>query len=258
MPRIHLLGRGLVSGYCYLPVGFGTAQSFLSTLDASAVLRELRALRDPAAAEGMRRFGITGKKVLGVSVPELRKLAKKVGKSHELALELWETGVHEARILASMVDQPERVTAEQMDSWTKDFDSWDVCDGCCGNLFDKTPFAYAKAMEWSKADEEFVKRAGFTLMAELAVHDKLASDAEFRQFFAAIKTGSTDERNFVKKAVNWALRQIGKRNARLNRTAVSVAEEIGRVDSRSAKWIAADALRELKSPQVARKLRAGA
>jgi 3-methyladenine DNA glycosylase AlkD len=214
-------------------------------LDARAVVRELRAKRDAAAVEGMRRFGIVGKEVLGVSVPELRALAKKAGRSHELALELWDTGIHEARIVAALVDEPERVTSEQMDEWAGEFDSWDVCDACCGNLFDRTGFAYAKAMKWSKAEAQFVKRAGFSMMAELAVHDKSAEDAKFIRFFPAIKAGSIDDRNFVKKAVNWALRQIGKRNAKLNKKAVAVAEEIRKMDSKSAKWIASDAIREL-------------
>jgi len=224
-------------------------------LDTRAVLKELRAMGDPAAVEGMRRFGIAGKNLLGVSMPELRKLAKKIGKSHRLALELWGTGIHDARILAALVDEPDKVAADQLDSWVKEFDSWDVCDGCCGNLFDKTPFAYSKALEWSRADAEFVRRAGFALMAELAAHDRSASDGQFTRFFPSIKSGSMDERNFVKKAVNWALRGIGKRNLRLNAEAIALAEEIKKLDSRSARWIAADALRELKSPQVKRRLR---
>ncbi len=224
-------------------------------MDARAVVRELRARRDEAAVAGMKRFGIVGNEVLGVSVPELRTLAKKAGRSHELALELWDTGIHEARIIAALVDEPERVTSEQMDEWVGEFESWDVCDACCGNLFDKTTFAYAKALKWSRAKAEFVKRAGFSMMAELAVHDKAAEDAKFIQFFSAIKAGSTDERNFVRKAVNWALRQIGKRNARLNKKAIAVAMEIRKLDSKSARWIAADALRELKSPWVTKRLR---
>ena len=219
-------------------------------------MKELRAKRDATAVAGMKRFGIVGKEVLGVSVPELRSLAKKAGRSHELALELWDTGIHEARIVAALVDEPARVTSDQMDEWVRDFDSWDVCDACCGNLFDKTKFAYGKALKWSKKDAEFVKRAGFSMMAELAVHDKSAEDAKFIRFFPAIKAGSTDDRNFVKKAVNWALRQIGKRNARLNRNAIAVAEDIRKSDSKSARWIAADALRELKSPQVPKRLSA--
>jgi len=226
------------------------------SLDTNDVMKQLRAMGNLLAIEGMKRFGIMGKEMLGVSMPGLRRLAKKVGKSHQLALELWGTGTHDARILAALIDEPGCVTAEQMEKWAREFDSWDVCDGCCGNLFDRTPFAYAKALEWSKARPEFVKRAGFSLMAELAVHDKSAADAKFIRFFPAIKAGSTDERNFVKKAVNWALRQIGKRNAELNTKAIVVAEEIQRLDSKSARWVASDALRELKSLAVKRKVRA--
>jgi len=223
-------------------------------MDAGAVVRELRSRGDARAVEGMKRFGIAGNAVLGVSVPELRALAKKAGRSHELALELWETEIHEARIVAALVDEPEKVTAEQMDRWAGEFDSWDICDACCGNLFDKTKFAHAKALEWSGADSEFVKRAGFSMMAELAVHDKSAKDAKFVRFFPSIRKGSTDERNFVRKAVNWALRQIGKRNALLNKRAIAVAGEIWKLDSKSARWVAADALRELKSPRVTKRL----
>jgi len=223
-------------------------------LDISEALSRLKELGDPAAVEGMKRFGIAGREMLGVSVPNLRRLAKEAGRSHGLALKLWDTGIHDARILAALVDEPELVTAGQMERWVREFDSWDVCDGCCGNLFDKTPFAYAKALEWSKAGPEFVKRAGFSLMAELAVHDKSAEDAKFIRFLPAIREGSEDERNFVKKAVNWALRQIGKRNARLNKKAIALAEEIRQLDSKSARWVAADALRELKSPPVKKRL----
>jgi 3-methyladenine DNA glycosylase AlkD len=141
-------------------------------LDSRAVVRELRAMGKPANVEGMRRFGITGKEMLGVSMPELRRLARRVGRSHELALELWATGIHDARVLAALVDEPERVTEKQMEEWVGEFDSWDVCDGCCGNLFDKTPFAYAKALRWSRDQGEFIKRAGFALMAELAVRTR--------------------------------------------------------------------------------------
>ncbi|MDV3292759.1 MAG: DNA alkylation repair protein [Nitrososphaerales archaeon] len=224
-------------------------------MDVGTVIAELRASGDPRAVEGMMRFGISGHETLGVSVPKLQSLAKRLGKDHELAAGLWESGIHEARILAAMVDEPEKVTSAQMDRWVKQFDSWDVCDGCCGSLFDKTKFAYSKAIHWSKARPEFVKRGGFALMAELAVHDKEAPDAKFLRFLGEIKRQSTDERNFVKKAVNWALRQIGKRNATLNKKAIRVAVEIGKIDSRSSRWIAADALRELRSDAVARKLR---
>jgi 3-methyladenine DNA glycosylase AlkD len=161
----------------------------------------------------MARFGIQTSKALGISIPQLRDIAKRLRTNHELAQKLWKTGLHEARILASMIDDPEKVSEEQMERWAADFDSWDVVDSCCGNLFDETEFAIRKAHEWSKRKEEYIKRAGFVLMAEMAVHDKKASDKTFLDFLPVIVRESSDERNFVKKAVNWALRQIGKRNA---------------------------------------------
>ncbi len=222
---------------------------------AESVIEELRSKANPGAVEGMARFGISSKNTLGLSIPTLRGMAKKLGRDHSLALALWKSGIHEARILAAMVDEPGRVTERQMESWVADFDSWDVCDGCCGSLFDKTPFAYAKALEWSGRSEEFVKRAGYALMAELAVHDKEAGDAAFLRFFEAIESGSTDGRNFVKKAVNWALRQVGKRNPRLNKEALKLAKRISKLDSASAKWVASDAIRELTSEAVQKRLR---
>ena len=210
---------------------------------------------DPKAVEGMARFGTQSSNSFGVSVPKLRTLAREVGRDHQLALKLWGTGLHDARLLATMVDNPEEVTIDQMDSWVRDFDSWDVVDGSCGNLFDKTPFAVSKAKEWCKREEEFVRRAGFVLMAELAVHDKEAKDIVFLDFLPMIIGGASDKRNFVKKAVNWALRQIGKRNQKLNKAAVSTALKIQRMESGAAKWIASDALRELKSSQVKKRLR---
>ena len=224
-------------------------------MDVKQAVDRLRSMGDPKAVEGMARFGIQSGNSFGVSVPKLRTLAREVGRDHQLALELWETGLHDARLLASIVDDPEKVTIGQMDKWVRDFDSWDVVDGSCGNLFDKTPFAVAKAREWCKREEEFVKRTGFVLMAELAVHDKQANDKLFLDFLALIIAGASDKRNFVKKAVNWALRQIGKRNLKLNRAAVSTALKIQRMESGAAKWIASDALRELKSPQVMKRLR---
>lgn len=203
----------------------------------------------------MARFGIHPKNTYGVSIPILRKMAKELGRNHSLASELWESGVHEARILASMIDMPDEVTPAQMDRWVKDFDSWDVCDQCCGNLFDKTKAAHKKAAEWSSRQEEFVKRAGFALMAALAVHDKKTPNAKFLRLLKAIKRESCDDRNFVKKAVNWGLRQIGKRNLQLNKAAIRTAREIQKIDSKCARWIASDALRELTSAQVQRRLR---
>lgn len=224
-------------------------------MSVSSVLTELRAQGNVKAVRGMARFGISSENTLGVSMPAIRKMARGIGRNHKLALSLWKTGVHEARILAAFVDDPSKVTEAQMDGWVGDFDSWDVCDQCCGVLFDKTPHAFAKASEWAGREEEFVKRAGFAMMAELAVHDKVAPDSSFVGFFRWIESGATDSRNFVKKAVNWALRQIGKRNLRLNGEAIKLAKRIQMIDSKSAKWIASDALRELEGDAVQKKLR---
>ncbi len=218
------------------------------------VLRKLKTQSNPKAVEGMERFGINPKNTLGVSIPNIRRIAKDVGRDHVLAQELWTSGVHEARILAGMVDDPSRVTDRQMEDWVRDFDSWDVCDQVCGSLFDKTRFAYQKALEWSGKREEFVKRAGFVLMASLAVHDKKAGDDKFVKFLPIIKRESTDDRNFVKKAVNWALRQIGKRNLTLNSMAVRTARGIQNLDSKAARWVASDALRELTDERVLERL----
>lgn len=208
---------------------------------------ELQALGDPKDAAGMARFGINVQQAFGIRIPELRKLAKEIGTDHELAQELWKTEIHEARILASMIDDPNEVDEAQMDAWAADFNSWDLCDQCCGNLFDRAPFAFDKAFEWSDRDEEFVKRAGFALMAWLAVHNKKAGDDQFEAFFAVIVRESTDGRNFVKKAVNWALRQIGKRNLILNAQAIAIAEKLVQAVDKTAQWIGKDALRELTS-----------
>jgi 3-methyladenine DNA glycosylase AlkD len=203
----------------------------------------------------MARFGINPDRALGVRVPDLRRLSKEIGTDHRLALALWKTGLHEARILASMVDDPAAVTEAQMESWVGDFDSWDLCDQCCGNLFDKTPFAFVKAIEWATRDEEFPKRAGFALMAWAAVHDKRAADRVFLDLLPIIEREARDERNFVKKAVNWALRQIGKRNPRLHRAALAAAKRMSkRNDSRAARWIGTDAVRELSSEAVKKRL----
>ena len=202
----------------------------------------------------MARYGIRTKKAFGVSAPQLRQLAKELRKEHELADRLWGTGVHDARILAALIDDPALVTERQMDRWAKDFDTWAVCDSACGCLFDKTPYAWDKATEWIERQEEYVKRAGFVLMAALAVHDKKAPNARFEAFLSLIESHATDERNFVKKAVNWALRQIGKRNLHLNGLAIRAGEQIRRIDSKAARWIAADALRELTGDKVQSRL----
>jgi len=218
------------------------------------VVKKLRLMANPENVAGMVRFGINPENTLGVSMPALRKMAKELGRDHKLAEDLWGTGIHEARILAALVGDPRRVTKTMADNWVKDFDSWDVCDQVCMNLFDKTPFAYEKALVWSGRRPEFVKRAGFALMAALAFHEKDADDAQFLQFLPAIVQGSTDNRNYVKKAVSWALRQIGKRNIRLYWKAIGAARDIEAGDSKAARWIARDVLQELTSEKVRERL----
>jgi 3-methyladenine DNA glycosylase AlkD len=213
---------------------------------SSSLITELEALANPANVAGMARYGINTAHAFGVPIPALRALAKLAGKDHRLAGELWASGIHEARILASMIEEPARLTTAQMDRWARDFDSWDVCDQVCQNLFRYTPFACAKAARWSGAKQEFVRRAGFALMAGLAADRNELRDAQFEAFLKLVAGAATDDRNMVKKAVNWALRQIGKRNPRLLKKAIAAAEKIERLDSRSARWIAKDALRELR------------
>ena len=211
----------------------------------SQVIDTLKALANPANVAGMARYGISPLGTLGVPMPALRKMAKGIGRRHDLADELWRSAIHEARILAALIDDPGKVTDDQMERWVLDIDSWDVCDQLCSNLFSRTVLAHEKAVAWSGRPETFVKRAGFVLMACLAVHDKKADDALFAEFLPLIVREADDDRNFVKKAVNWALRQIGKRNPLLNSLSVQTAREIQKMDVKSARWIAADALREL-------------
>lgn len=220
------------------------------------IIRRLEALVKPDALEGMAPYGLGTERAYGVSIPNLRALAKEIGKDHALAQRLWEAGYRETRILACMVDRPREVTEEQMERWTADFADWEVCDQCCMNLWDKTPFACQKAVEWAGRDEEFVKRAGFALMARLAWVDKKASNEKIAAFLPIIEREADDDRNYVKKAVNWALRQIGKRNLALNRKAIETAERIQQTDSAAARWVAADALRELTGEAVQKRLAA--
>ncbi len=224
----------------------------------NAVLRELRALGERRNVEGMARFGIRPKVAYGVAKPKLDALASKVGRDHRLALELWQSGVHDARILAGMIDDASRVTPAQMECWARDFDSWDAVDGTCCHLFAFAAPSWEKAVAWSRRRKEYVKRAGFALMAYLAYKDRRAPDARYMQLLRIIRREAADNRHFVKKAVNWALRNIGKRDLRLNHAAIRAAEQIRKNDSAAARWIAADALRELKSPAVQRRLRAAA
>jgi 3-methyladenine DNA glycosylase AlkD len=222
--------------------------------NCARALRELRALGEQRNIDGMARFGIRAKVVYGVAKPKMDELARRIGKNHDLALELWATGVHDGRILAGLIDEPDQVTASQMERWVRDFDNWDVCDGTCCHLFVFAKPAWEKAVEWSRRKKEFEKRAGFALMAYLAYRDKSAPDAKYQRLFPIIQREAQDERNFVRKAVNWALRQIGKRNLKLNRAAIQEAARIYKTDSRSARWIAADALRELKGAAVQARL----
>jgi len=203
----------------------------------------------------MARFGIAVEQRFGWSMPDLRKLSKELGHDHALALELWRSGIADARILAGLVAEPARLTEEQTEAWVKDINSWDVCDQVCMNLFEKAPFAWRKVREWAGRDEEFVKRTAFSLLACLAWHDKKAKDEQFIELFPVVKAAAVDERNFVKKAVNWALRNIGKRNARLNAAAIQAARDIQRLDSKAARWIASDALRELGGDAVQARLK---
>jgi 3-methyladenine DNA glycosylase AlkD len=217
------------------------------------VLESLSALANPDNVAGMARFAINSEKTLGISIYDLRRVAKSIGCDHQLALELWETGIHEARILASYIADPAQMTMDTLEKWAAGFDSWDVCDQVCA-LFAVTPFAYRLVFEWSKRTEEFIKRAAFAIIAELAWYDKSAPDDKMEQFFPLIAREAEDNRNFVKKAVNWALRNIGKRNINLNRQAIAWAHQIAAQGTRSARWIAADALRELQSEKVQARL----
>ena len=221
----------------------------------AAVLRELRGLADPKVRARMAYFGVNVSKAHGISAPVLNRFAKHIGKDHRLAQQLWATGIHEARILATLIGEPARVTAVEMDGWARDFDAWDVVDAACCYLFALAKPAWKKATAWSRRRAEFEKRAAFSLVAYLSYKDRTAPDARFVRFLRVIEREAHDERNFVKKAVNWALRNIGKRNARLNREAIRTAERIRRQDTRAGRWIAADALRELRSEAVQMRLR---
>jgi len=219
------------------------------------VLDKLQSKARPEQLKGMAKYGMTIEQRLGVSVPDMRELAKEIGREHKLALDLWRTGIVEARIVAGMVDDPAELTEEQMEDWVKGINSWDVCDQVCMNLFEKNPLAWKKIVDWSEREEEFVKRTAFSLIACLAWHDKKADDEKFIELLHVIMRGAADERNFVKKAVNWALRNIGKRNLKLNEAAINTAKEIKRLDSKAARWVASDTLRELESDAVQIRLR---
>jgi len=218
-------------------------------MNVNEVLNEIKSLSTVEHFSKLAHFGINDSKALGVKIPLLRQLAKKLGKNHELAIELWKTEVHEARLLATMIDDPKLVTESQFDSWVRDFNSWDICDQCCG-LFSKTPYVLPKVYTYSTAKEEFVKRTAFVLMCALVIVDKKADNEFFFPFFDLIEREAWDDRNFVRKAVNWALRQIGKRNEELRLKAIECAERVLKQESKSARWIASDALRELKYEKI--------
>jgi 3-methyladenine DNA glycosylase AlkD len=228
------------------------------------IIKQLAKLKNPKNVIGMARFGITPKtEVLGISIYVLRIMAKNIKRQlnstkeqHKLALKLWETKIHETRLVAAFIEDPKLIDEKQMEAWVLDFDNWAICDTVCGSVFDRTPLAYQKALEWTKRPEEYVKRAGFTLMAGLAIHDKKAGDKKFIPFLNVIKREAIDERIYVKKAVNWALRQIGKsRNKKMNILALKTASEIKKIDSKAAKWIASDAIRELNSPAIQKRFK---
>lgn len=221
---------------------------------ARQILALLKKKAHPGVLSGLDRFGIPSDKRLGVTIPETRKIAKTLGTDHRLALALWKTGVPDARILASMVADPERLSSREMESWVKDFDAWDVCDQVCMNLFSRSPLAWKKIKPWANDEREFVKRAGFVLIAILAWHDKNSPDKTFVSYFSLLKKGAKDERNFVKKAVNWALRGIGKRKKSLHAPALRLSRELAKSSLKSTRWVGQDALRELESAAIRKRL----
>jgi len=220
----------------------------------SSVLAELKQLADPAVRAKMSYFGVNVPEAHGISAPVLHTFARHIGKNQALAEELWSSGVHEAKILAALIGECDKITAAQMERWVRDFNSWDVVDSACCYLYAYAEPAWKKIYEWSTRPAEYEKRAAFSLAAYLAYKDKSASDAQFEKFLRVIEREAHDERNFVRKAVNWALRNIGKRNFALNKSAIAAAERIRRQNSRSARWIASDALRELQSAGVQERL----
>jgi 3-methyladenine DNA glycosylase AlkD len=217
-------------------------------VDPLKVIAELRALGSEKNRAGMERFGIKTERAFGISIQQIRPLARQYKKNHELALALWDSGFHEARLLACFIDDPKQVTSKQMDSWTADFDSWDLCDQACLKLFVKTPFVEAKIAKWAKDKREFVRRAGFALLAAYAVHGKDVPDSAYRNLLPLIEDYSTDERNFVRKAVNWALRQVGKRSPSLHKPALALSKKLAASDDKTARWIGKDAVKELSDP----------
>ncbi|HEX8678872.1 MAG TPA: DNA alkylation repair protein [Chthoniobacterales bacterium] len=224
--------------------------------DVDAAVAALKKLRSSRVRDGMARFALPSDHALGVSVPDVRALAKRIGPDHALALALWKSGIYEARMLTAFIAEPERITPALMDRWCRDFDSWGICDALCFHLFDRTPHAWTKVAQWSDDPREFVKRAAFAVLAGLAVHDKTAPDEAFVRTFRFIERAASDDRNFVKKAVSWALRGIGKRNGELNSGAVELARRLAAASDAAPRWVGRDALRELTSAAVLRRLQA--
>lgn len=234
-------------------MGKANSKPSAQATDLAQVLAALQAQADPVYRQGLTRFAIPIDRALGVSMVKLKLLAKPLRGRHELALALWEQGIYEARLLAALIDDPKQVSGEQMDRWVAGFDNWGDCDTACFALFDRTPHAWQKVDEWAPRPEEFVRRAAFATLASLTVHDKKASDEMFLARLPLIEQAADDPRNFVKKAVNWALRSIGKRNARLHAQAIALAELLAAREDPAARWIGKDALRELrKLAQIAR------
>ena len=232
------------------------SKKLASKADVARAIALLKKRATKKTKDGMARYAIPSDKAFGVPVGVIRSIGKSLGKSHDLAQALWKSGHYEARMLATMVDEPERVTPEQMDRWCRDFDNWAICDTACFVLFDRTPHAFKKARAWATSKDEFVKRAAFALVASLTVHDKTAKDADFVRLLPLVEKAALDERNFVKKSVNWALRSLGKRSLELNRKSIEVAERLAARAESAPRWVGKDALRELKSASVARRLQA--
>jgi 3-methyladenine DNA glycosylase AlkD len=223
--------------------------------EVEAIVAELKRLAKKSVRDGMLRYGIPNDNAFGIRVGTMQKLAKRLGRSHKLAAELWATGWYEARMMAAFVDEPDQVTPAQMDRWCRDFDSWAICDTVCFHLFDRTPYAWDKIKPWARRKDEFVRRAGYALLACLALHDKQAEDESFVPFLPLIERGATDGRNLVKKGVSWALRGIGRRSAGLHAPAVAVAKRLAESTEPAARWVGKDALRDLTRPAVIRRFR---
>lgn len=223
-------------------------------MDKDEVLAWLKKQGTRRTVEGMARYGIVAERAFGVTVGTLRQLQKKLGRDQALSIALWDSGWYEARLLAALVGEPKLVTRRQMNVWAASFENWADCDTACFHLFDRTPFAWEKAHQWATSPREFVKRAAFAMMASLTIHDKAAPDSDYLPFLPLIEVGAHDERNFVKKAVNWALRSIGKRSSTLHAAALPVAERLAESQNAACRWVGKDAARELASPQVRERL----